>query len=125
MIKKLIILFSIIFGTINCSYAYYDMSVPVEGGTIANEELQFEVIHKLYKTLSPVNPKCSDFKISNTQLLHYPYDAKKDRKGNYIKGYWKELWSVDICGNIIQLPVTFYIKRRHTEFETEKFLLNK
>ncbi len=98
--------------------ARYDMNTPVEGDSIANDTLQFNVINQLYKKLSVLNSTCYDYSIKNTQLLHYPYDVKK-KNNKYVKGYWKELWTVDICGSYVQIPITFYINEKETEFKID------
>ena len=69
MLKKIILLLLIQITFIPFAKSYYDMSTPVEGESIANDALQFNVIEKIYTTLSPYNPTCSDFKIKNTQIL--------------------------------------------------------
>ena len=102
--------------------AHYDMSTPVEGNSIADDLLQFSVTKKIYETLSPKVPTCYDFSIKNTQVLHFPYDVKK-KKGKIVKGYWKELWSVDCCGSYKQVPVTFYIHQNNTEFKIDDYFL--
>lgn len=118
--KKIYIIFLIILFSAGDVKAYYDMSVPVEGKTIANEALQFKVKKHLYEKISPKNPTCSDFIIETTELLHYPYDLKKNKRGEYIKGYWQELWTVKYCGKKQQIPVSFNIKKRGTEFSIEE-----
>lgn len=104
------------------SNARYDMTIPVEGKTIANDELQFDVTKKLYKILSREYPACTDYSIKNTQILHYPYDVKK-RKNKYIAGYWKEMWTVNVCNTTVQTPVTFYINPFGASFYVDKSLL--
>ncbi|MBQ9245743.1 hypothetical protein IJ182_05700 [bacterium] len=122
MFRFYLIIISFLF--INLSaYSYYDMTTPVEGESIANNELQFLVIKKAYKVLAPKNPTCTDYHVKNTQLLHYPYDVKKNKKGKYVKGYWEEIWSFDACGQVKQLPIKFYIKKNNTVFETDDSLL--
>lgn len=124
MHKKIVLtLFILVFIGLP-SDSYYDMTTPVEGSSIANDVLQFNVIEKIYQTLSPKLPTCSDYKIKNTQVLHYPYDVKK-KKNKYVEGYWKELWTVDACGQYKQLPVTFYIKKNYTNFEIDKYFLQE
>ena len=98
--------------------ANYDVSIPVPGNTISNEELQFQVIRKLFHEVSLNNPACTDFSIKDTQILQYPKNVKKSKKGKYIKGYWKEMWTVNACENYVQIPVDFYINRKKTSFET-------
>lgn len=124
MIKKLIIFFILSCFTISYSEARYNMSVPVEGASIANESLQFEVIKKIYKVISPQNSYCTDYSVTNTQIIHYPYDVKK-KNNKYISGYWKELWTINQCENLTQIPVTFYIKKNNTTFHIDKFLIEK
>ena len=124
MLKKIILLFLIQITFIPFANSYYDMSTPVEGESIANDALQFNVIEKIYTTLSPYNPTCSDFKIKNTQILHYPYDVKK-KNNKYIKGYWKELWTIDVCGKSTQIPITFYIDKKKTTFNIDEYFLKK
>ena len=120
MLKKIIILLLIQVTFIPFTYSYYDMSTPVEGESIANNTLQFEVMKKIYQTVSLNTPACSDFTIKNTQLIHYPYDVKK-KDNKFIKGYWKELWSVNACGNIKQIPINFYIKKNKTIFYIDNY----
>lgn len=98
------------------------MSTPVEGNSIANDTLQYEVVKKIYENLSVKIPTCSDFNIKTTQVLHYPYDVKK-KNNKYISGYWKELWTVDTCKKYTQIPVTFYIHRKNTTFVIDNFFL--
>lgn len=122
MFGKIFLILCVLFFSSLSSNAYYDMTTPVEGNSIANDVLQFSVIEKIYQTLSPKMPTCSDFTIKNTQVLHYPYDVKK-KKNRYVKGYWKELWTVDTCGIYKQVPVTFYIEKNSTNFEIDKYFL--
>ncbi len=113
-----ILIIMMFFTSISVS-AQYDMSVPVEGESIANDVLQFNVVKELYKKLSVLNPVCYNFSIKNTQLIHYPYDVKK-KNNKYISGYWKELWTVDICGSNLQFPITFYINDKAADFKIDE-----
>lgn len=119
--RKYIILLLFFFSSLSAG-AYYNMSTPVEGDSIANDTLQFEVIKKMYEVLSPKVPTCFDFSIKNTQVMHLPYDVKK-KKGKIVKGYWKELWTVDCCGISKQVPVTFYITPSKTEYKIDDYFL--
>ncbi len=94
-----------------CAWAKgYDMSVPLNGDSIASDSLQFIIVKDIYSKLSKKLPDCYDYYVSNTQLIHYPYDVVKKKNGKYKSGYWKEMWSVSACGRVIQYPITFYIK---------------
>ncbi len=96
----------------------YDMKLPVEGSSIANDTLQFNVMQDIYKRLSKKNPACFNYSITDTQIVQYPYDVKiKD--GNYIKGYWKELWTIDVCSKKVQVPVSYSIKSNSTAYKVE------
>ncbi len=102
--------------------AYYDLTIPVDGNTIADDKLQFLVIKDLYKIYAKEYPSCSDYSIKNTQIIHYPYDVKK-RKNKYISGYWKEMWTVSVCDRPNQIPITFYINSRGASFYIDKSFL--
>ena len=100
----------------------YDMSLPLEGNSIANDSLQFLVLKELYPITSKLNPLCINHKVTNTQIIHYPYDVKK-KNNKYVKGYWKELWTVNYCGQKVQVPVTFQINNNSTDFEIDDNLI--
>ena len=118
--SRLFIVFFLISFFANISYAnVYDMSVPLEGDSIANNTLQFRVLKNIYPIASELNPLCTDFKVTNTQLLHYPYDVVK-KNNKYVKGYWKELWTVSYCGQKIQVPITFKINKKSVSYNIEK-----
>lgn len=119
MKKLLYILFSLFL----CQSAFaYDMSLPVEGQSIANDSLQYQVLNVIYPITAKLNPLCTEHKVSNTQVIHYPYNVKK-KKGKYIAGYWKELWSVNYCGKTVQVPVTFQIKKNKILFNIEEDMI--
>ncbi len=104
--------------------AHYNMNTPVEGASIANDILQFNVMKRIYENLSVKNPSCYAYSIKNTQVLHYPYDVKK-KNNKYVKGYWQELWTVDVCGSYMQIPVLFYINGDKTDFKIDESFLQK
>lgn len=103
---------------VQSAYAHFDMTTPVEGNSIATDNLQTEVLEDVYELVFPLDSKCTDYKVKDTQIIHYPYDVKK-KKGRYVKGYWKELWSVDYCGSVVQVPITFYIKGKKTKYNID------
>lgn len=122
MMHKIILLITFFIFCIAPSLAYYDMTIPVEGKTIADDTLQFQVVKKLYKIFSKEYPACTDYSIKNTQIIHYPYDAKK-RKNKYVSGYWKEMWTVNVCSSPMQIPITFYINSRGASYFIDTSLL--
>ncbi len=98
------------------------MNFPLEGNSIANNTLQYYVVKDIYKLTSKLNPMCSNHEITNTQVVHYPYDVKK-KNNKYVKGYWKELWTVNSCGKKVQIPVSFYINNKSTTYILEDSFL--
>lgn len=121
-IKLLILVFTFFIAHGAAFAKGYNMSFPLPGDSIANDSLQFKVLKDIYPLMTEKNSFCFDHKVSNTQILHYPYDVvKKDNK--YIKGYWKELWTIDSCGEKTQIPVTFYIHKKNTSYIIEKGLI--
>lgn len=119
MLKSLFAFLFIFSIVLNVSAAeVYDMSTPLDGQSIASDSLQKKVLKDIYPIAAKQNSLCTSFKISDTQLLHLPYDTEK-KDGKYVKGYWRELWTVDYCGENMQIPVTFVIKNKKTYFEID------
>lgn len=121
--KKLTLL--LITLTILSSNAFaqnYDFNFPLIGESIANDKLQYDVVKKIYRDTAKIYPACTSFKVKNTQIVHYPYDVEK-KKGKYVSGYWKELWSIKACDKTIQIPITFYINKKKTTFIYDKTVL--
>lgn len=118
-IKNLLLCLIIFFLSSN-SFAYdvYDMSTPLKGQSIATDALQKKVLKSVYPIALQRNSLCTNFKIIDTQLLHYPYDVEK-KKNKIINGYWKELWTVDSCGHKMQVPITFTINKKKTYFSID------
>lgn len=119
--RTFLILFLFVF-IVQSAFAHFDMTTPVEGDSIATDNLQTKVLEDVYELVFPLNPKCTDYRVKDTQIIHYPYDVQK-KKGRYVKGYWKELWSVDYCGSVVQIPITFYIKKKKTTYFIDKNFL--
>lgn len=117
--KKVLSIIIILIITAGISYARgYDMNFPLPGESIANDSLQFEVVKDLYKTSAKKYPACLNFNISNTQIVHYPHDVVK-KKGKFVAGYWKEIWSVKACDNVYQVPLTFYITKKKVKYAVD------
>ncbi len=102
----------------------YDMKLPVEGNSIANDALQFDIMKNLYKELSAKYPSCYNFSISNTQIVQFPYDVKI-KNGNYVKGYWKELWTIDACSQKVQVPISYTINKASSSYKIESNFYTK
>ena len=119
MLKKVFILFISLIITAGITYARgFDFNFPLHGDSIASDDLQFKILKKIYKNAASNYPACFDIKISDTQIVHYPYDViKKD--GKFVSGYWKEIWTVKACDEFYQVPITFYIRKKGTYFDID------
>ena len=114
--KKIISLITLIIISVLPTQArIYDLSVPLEGNSIVSDKLQFEMATELISDMTKVMPSCTEVKIEDTQIVHYPYDTKT-KNGRYVKGYWKELWTINACNTKVQMPITFYIKKNKIKY---------
>ena len=123
MLKKIIVTAILMLSyTLVSEAKVYDMSVPLEGKSIANDTLQSKVLFDVYKITAELNPVCFDQKVTDTQIIHLPYDVKK-KNNKYVAGYWKELWTVQYCSQKVQLPITFTIHKNKTTYFIDKSLI--
>ena len=123
--KNIVSILIIMFITAGISYARgYDFNFPLPGESIANDRLQYQVVTDIYQNAARKYPACLNYNVINTQMVHYPYDVKK-KKGKYVAGYWKEIWSVKACDSVIQVPLTFYIKKNKTIYSYDKSLFSE
>lgn len=115
-IKNFSLIFFSLIITAGISYARgFDLNFPLHGDSIASDKLQFKIVKQIYKNAAQNYPACTNFNISDTQIVHYPYDViKKD--GKFVAGYWKEIWTVKACDTFYQVPLTFYIRKKRTDF---------
>lgn len=122
---KISLLLFIIFISGMKGYSFgYDYDLPVKGESLANNTLQSYIVKDLYKVMIKKYPSCYDFKVEDTQVLRYPYDMKKDKKsGRYIEGFWQEFWTFNACERKIQIPLSFKITKKNTEYFYDKGLL--
>ncbi len=123
MLKRILFLsLTIYLFALTVEAKVYDMSVPLEGKSIANDALQSKVLFDVYKITAELNPVCFDQKVTDTQIIHLPYDVKK-KNNKYVAGYWKELWTVQYCSQKVQLPITFTIHKNKTTYFIDKSLI--
>ena len=114
--KKIIGLITLsIFFILPIEARIYDLSVPLEGNSIVSDKLQFKMATELISDMTKVMPSCTEICIEDTQIVHYPYDTKT-KNGRYVKGYWKELWTINACNTKVQMPITFYIKKNKIKY---------
>lgn len=115
--KKIISLLAlIIFLMLPTEARIYDLSVPLEGNSIVSDQLQFRMATELISDMTKVMPSCTEICIEDTQIVHYPYDTKT-KNGRYVKGYWKEIWTINACNTKVQMPITFRIKKNKIKYE--------
>ena len=119
MNKRLFIILCLFLIGMSANARGFDFNFPLPGNSIANDTLQYNVLKKVYLMSEKDYPLCSDYKVTDTQLIHGPYDVVK-KNDKYIKGYWKEIWTFDACSQKFQIPLTFYIKKSGTIFAIEK-----
>ncbi len=119
MAKKVLIAFFVVLTGMSVQARGFDFNFPLPGNSIANNALQYNVLKKVYFNSTKEYPLCSDFKVTDTQLIQEPYDVVK-KNDKYIKGYWKEIWTFDACEQKFQVPLTFYINKSGTDFIIEK-----
>lgn len=119
---RVYILFFAIALSFNKVYSYFDVTLPVHGDTIANNTLQYQIVNDLFAISTKTHSACTLHKISNTQIVHFPYDVVI-KKNKMVKGYWKEMWTVDSCGNKKQFPVNFTIKKNKVIYNIDKSFL--
>lgn len=120
--KKILIALIIILILPVLAYARVTIyNTPLQGESIASNYLQYKVLKKIYKQAVKSIKSCNNFQIVNTQIIHYPYDTKKDKNNDkYVSGYWQELWTLNACSEVIQIPITFYIFKNKTQFVLDK-----
>ena len=116
IISKFIILISVsVFFPLAIFARGYDINLPLNGNSIADNTLQYNVLMKIYPKTIKKYPACTDISVKDTQVVHYPYDVVK-KKDKFVSGYWKEIWTINACSQIYQVPITFYINKKGTEF---------
>lgn len=117
--KKFLCLITFLSLTAGIAFARgYDMNFPLTGESIANDNLQHQTATQIYKIATKKYPMCSNYNITNTQIVHYPYDVKK-KNGKYVAGYWKEIWTVKACDDTFQVPLTFYINKKGARYHID------
>lgn len=104
------------------SFAHFDVKTPVSGDSILSDDVQFELLKELYNHISPKKPLCSHISIKDTQVIQFPTDVKM-KNGKYIKANWKEMWSIQACDEIIQIPVSFSLNKKKTKYYYDKSLI--
>ena len=113
------LLFFLIILVGNKVLSYFDVTLPVHGDTITNKTLQYQIMNELFEISGKQRSTCTHHKISNTQIIHFPYDVVL-KKNKMVKGYWQELWTIDSCGYKKQYPISFTIKKKKVIYKIDK-----
>lgn len=85
-------------------------NLPLPGGTLGNEKLQYDTLMPVYTMAQIKVQDCGKFYVSNTKVTKQPYDLKTEN-GAYVDGKWEELWTVSACGKKVYVPVRFILDR--------------
>jgi len=106
--KKIFCLLTLFIATTFTAFAdvKYDITLPLKGETEADLLLQRNILGNLLPFVQVTNKGCEYFSIPNTKLVHSVKNGKV-RDGKYVEGYWREIWSVNACGKVINYPILF------------------
>ena len=96
--KKVLSLALLLAGITGAAYAYnYDTTVPLPGKSIADKNLQSEMLFPIYMFgLRVATPDCHDLSITDTKVTK----AKVDNT-------WQEVWTVKACQKTANIPINF------------------
>ncbi len=110
MIKKLFIaIVCITFSVGGYVFAQgYDTSLPLPGESVANKKLQYDTLRPVYMAVGTKAANCKNMKIVNTKVTKQPYNLKY-RGQQVVGGLWEELWSVNACSKIYDVPIKFIL----------------
>ena len=101
--KKWLSLALILAGFSAAAFAYsYDSNVPLPGKSIADVNLQSEMLFPVYMfALRVATPDCETLAITDTKVT-------KKREGNK----WQEVWTIQACKKTAQIPINFNLDTR-------------
>lgn len=107
---KILIISFIFFSFLN-TLAFADninTKVPLPGKTIANAKLQYDTLIPVYAVCGSLVKNCRNLSVINTEVVQAPADLVI-KSGRPVSGNWKEKWTVNACGVVVQVPITFLI----------------
>ena len=110
MVKKLLIaIIGITFAIVNYAFAKsYNTNVPLPGESVANQKLQYDTLMSVYMAVGTQVANCENMKVVNTKVTKQPYNLKY-RGQQVVGGLWEELWSVNACSKIYDVPIKFIL----------------
>lgn len=79
---------------------------PLPGNTIADVVLQKDTFYMIYSYTKAMNKSCKNISVNNTQVTIQP-TIERTSTGKIASAYWKELWSVNYCGQNKDFPIDF------------------
>lgn len=85
-------------------------NLPLPGGTLGNEKLQYDTLMPVYTMAQIKVQDCQKYSVTDTKVTKQPYDLKTEN-GAYIDGKWEELWTVSACGKKVYVPIRFVLDR--------------
>jgi len=106
-IKLLFSLLTVVLITSVCAWAYnYDITIPLKGNSLAEEEVQEDSLFTVYSfALRVADPTCQNYAITNTQV-------SKQK----VNGTWEEIWTIKACKKEIDVPIRFTEKDKKTSY---------
>lgn len=97
------------FSLINYCFAQgYDVNLPLSGESIANHKLQYDTLRSVYMAVGIKTNNCGNMKVVNTKVTKQPYNIRY-RGQQAVSGDWEELWSINACSEIYNVPVKFIL----------------
>lgn len=85
-------------------------NLPLPGGTLGNEKLQYDTLMPVYTMAQIKVQDCQKYSVTDTKVTKQPYDLKTEN-GAYVDGKWEELWTVSACGKKVYIPIRFVLDR--------------
>ena len=85
-------------------------NLPLPGGTLGNEKLQYDTLMPVYTMAQIKVQDCQKYSVTDTKVTKQPYDLKTEN-GAYVDGKWEELWTVSACGKKVYVPIRFVLDR--------------
>ena len=108
--KKLIITtIFLTFSLINsCLAQDFNKVFPLPGKSIANNKLQYDTLRAVYMAVGTQTSGCGNMKVTDTKVIKPPYNLKYVGE-KAVEGFWEELWTVNACSEIYNVPVKFIL----------------
>lgn len=108
---KKIFITTILLNFIFINYCFaqdYNVNLPLLGESIANRQLQYDTLRAVYMAVGTKTTGCGNMKITDTKVTKPPYNLKY-RGEKAVEGFWEELWTVNACSEIYNVPVKFML----------------